>query len=601
MTLLLSCQSLTKSYGDRPLFRDITFGVSEKERLGLIGPNGAGKSTLLKILAGLESQDGGTVSSRKTTRLSCVPQDDLFPADSTPWSVLSAALAAEPLEDYERAARLDSLLRTFSFPDRNQAVETLSGGWRKRLAIARALAPEPNLLLLDEPTNHLDIEAILWLEGLLKTAPFAFILVTHDRYLLEHIAGRIVELNRAYPDGCLSVEGSYSVFLERRAGFLAAQAGLQDALEYRVQQEVAWLRKTPQARTTKAQGRIEEAHRLIDELEEVTYRNTQDRAIAADFTATARQTRELLEARSLEKSLAGRVLFRDLSLTLSPSAKLGLIGPNGSGKTTLFRLLKGDLAPDRGLVRRAEGLRIAVFDQNRDLLDRTASLRANLAGQSDTVTYRGRPQHVAGWARRFLFRPEQLDLPVGQLSGGEQARILLARLMLSPADILLLDEPTNDLDIPSLEVLEESLADFPGAVVLVTHDRFLLERVATRILALDGAGGSRFFADYNQWERERQASRPAETKSAVPAPKSLRQSPTRLTTAELRELEGMEETILAAEEEAAAALQRLGDPDVHADYARYQECLAGLETAQKRVDTLYVRWQDLEARRGRGR
>ncbi|HLK56472.1 MAG TPA: ABC-F family ATP-binding cassette domain-containing protein, partial [Chthonomonadaceae bacterium] len=483
MSLLLSVQSLSKAFSARPLFTDITLGISEGERLGLIGPNGSGKTTLLHILSGAETPDSGEVSKRRDVRLVAVAQEDAFPPEQTVGDILTSAIAHEPLEDYERTALLKRVLAQVGFAEDAQQAGALSGGWRKRLALARALIQRPDLLLLDEPTNHLDLNGVLWLEALLRSAPFAFLLISHDRYFLENVTNRIIELSRAYPEGYLSVKGAYSDFLTRKQDFLTAQAQQQHALEGQVKREVEWLRRGPQARTTKAQYRIDEAHRLIGELAEVKVRNAQDKTVDVDFSASGRKTKELLVAKNLSKALGGRTLFSNLNLTLMPGAKLGLLGPNGSGKTTLLRLLTEELTPDTGVIRKAEGLRVVYFDQARAPLDRQQSLRRALSPESDNVVYRGASMHVSAWARRFLFRPEQLEMPVGALSGGEQARILLANLMRLPADILILDEPTNDLDIPSLEVLEESLSDFPGALVLVTHDRYMLDTVSTELLA----------------------------------------------------------------------------------------------------------------------
>jgi ATP-binding cassette subfamily F protein uup len=600
MTPLLTCRQLSKSYGARPLFQDITIGFAPNERLGLIGPNGSGKTTLLRLLADEETPDGGEISRRRNLRLVYLPQEDTFAPGQTVADVLAEALRHEALEDYERAARTNVVLAQTGFTRADLAVETLSGGWKKRLALARALIQQPDLLLMDEPTNHLDLEGVLWLETLLRNPPFAYILVSHDRYFLENVTNRIVELNRAYPDGYLSVDGAYSDFLARKEEFLAAQAHRQHALEGRVRREIEWLRRGPQARATKAQYRIQEAGRLIEELAEVKARNAHDRAIEADFTATGRKTRELLAVRDAAKSLGGRALFSGLSFTLAPGRKLGLLGPNGSGKTTLLRLLSGELEPDRGVVRRSDGLRVVLFDQNRSPLDPQSSLRRALAPEGDTVSYRGSTLHVSGWAKRFLFRPEQLELPVGSLSGGEQARILIANLMLRPADLLLLDEPTNDLDIPSMEALEDCLEDFPGAIVLVTHDRYLLDSVSTELLALDGEGGARFFADYSQWERKAaRAETPAAAKAKTPprSQEGSRKLASRLTGEELREWNRMEATILAAEEEAAALQRAMNEPAVASDSAKLQAHWNALQAAQERIAKLYARWEELETKR----
>jgi ABC transport system ATP-binding/permease protein len=604
MTLLLSSKSLGKSFGVRPLFRDISIAFDDTEHTGLIGPNGSGKSTLLKIFAGLETADSGTIETRRQLRLGYLPQEDQFPAGLTAREVLIAAQHDGHADEHDRETRADILLGRIGFPDFHQPADALSGGWRKRLAIARELIREPDLLLLDEPTNHLDLEGILWLEELLTNARFGFVLVSHDRYFLENVTNRVVELNARYPDGFFSVNGHYSDFLERREGFLEAQAARQQALASRVRREVEWLRRGAKARTTKAKGRIDQAGRMMDELADLRIRNTAQAAAGIDFIASGRQTRKLLTTKKVTKSLGGRTLFADLDLTLAPGMRLGLLGPNGSGKTTLIRLLTGEVAPDSGEVWRADGLRVVRFEQNRQSLDRAETLRQSLSPMGEVVSFRGSSMHVSAWAGRFLFRREQLDLPVGDLSGGEQARVQIARLMLHPADLLILDEPTNDLDIESLEVLEESLADFPGALVLVTHDRFMLDRLSTDLLALDGRGGANFYASLTQWQAAQEAAEAAAQQAARPtAAKPQAKSdakpdaPKRLTYMEQRELEGMEERILSAEEELHAWQKQMDDPKVLADRNRLHDVCTKVDAAQKTVQDLYARWQELEGRK----
>jgi ATP-binding cassette subfamily F protein uup len=367
--------------------------------------------------------------------------------------------------------------------------------------------------------------------------------------------------------------------------------------------EAAWLQRGARARTTKAKGRIEDAGLLMAELAETRERNTQ-RAVRIDFTAGGRRTKKLLTVKGLEKSLGGRALFRGLELELLAGMRLGLLGPNGSGKTTLLRLLAQELEPDRGAVWHAEDLRVVTFEQHRRALDPRLTLRQALAPTGDAVDYRGQSVHVTAWAKRFLFTPEQLPLPVGELSGGEQARIYIAELMRQPADVLILDEPTNDLDIPSLEVLEASLADFPGTLVLVTHDRYLLDRLCTSLLALNGDGAAEPYADYPQWERK-QTERDAAPRLAIkPAPKpapppAAPKNAKPLTWREERELEGMEAAIQTAEAEVAATLRALQDPAVLADHQRLHEWSLQHHAAEERVNALYARWEELEEK-GKG-
>src|SRR6267378_2278849 len=592
-SLLLGCDAVSKAYGTRILFEELSFGLFEGDQVGLVGPNGSGKSTLLKILAGLETPDGGTRSVRGGIRVGYVPQDPVLPSGVLVEEVIAGALAG--LDEGERAGGIARALGRAGFADGRAEVDTLSGGWKKRLAIAHALAALPDVLLMDEPTNHLDVEGILWLEGLLAERVRAVIVVSHDRYFLEHVATRILELNRAYPAGLFHTDGRYSDFLARRDEFLRGQAAYEESLANIVRREIEWLRRGAKARSTKAKGRIKEAGRLIAELDDARARAAAAPA-GIDFTSSQRRTRRLLVARGLAKALGGRTLIRGLDLTITPGTRIGLMGPNGSGKTTLLNLLAGTLAPDAGDIERAEGLRLVRFEQHRAGLDPAQSLRRALAPESETVVFQGRSVHVASWAKRFLFRPEQLEMPVGRLSGGEQARVLIARLMREPADMLMLDEPTNDLDIPTLEVLEDSLAEFDGGLVLVTHDRYMLDRVSTMILALDGLGGAETYADYAQWEASRRAAEPAPSKAAPAASERERQRPKRLGYREQREWDGMERTILDAERTLEACQRAVEDPAIASDPTALQQRYAALEAARADVDRLYARWAELEAK-----
>jgi len=451
------------------------------------------------------------------------------------------------------------------------------------------------VLLLDEPTNHLDLEGILWLEGVLAEHARAFVVVSHDRYFLEHVATRMIELNRAFRDGLFEASGRYSDFLARRDEFLRGQAAYEESLANTVRREIEWLRRGARARSTKAKGRISAAGRLMEELDDARARGAAGPA-GIDFTSSQRRTRRLLGARGLAKEIDGRPLFRDLDLTITPGTRVGLIGPNGSGKTTLLGVLAGALAPDAGAIERADGLRLVRFEQDRAGLDPDQSLRRALAPEGDAVSFQGRSVHVASWAKRFLFRPEQLDVPVGRLSGGEQARILIARLMREPADVLMLDEPTNDLDIPTLEVLEDSLADFDGGLVMVTHDRLVLERVSTVILALDGAGAATAFADYAQWEAARPTPGRTPRHDAGPASTRERARTKRLGYREQREWEGMEAAIVEAETAVKECQRAAEDPAIASDPAALQARYAALDAARAAVDRLYARWAELEAR-----
>ncbi len=597
MSLLLSCQAISKAYGTAPLFEQLSFGLFEGDRVGLVGPNGGGKSTLLKILAGIEAPDSGTRAVRKFLRLGYVPQDATFPLDQRIEDIVTAALADDLLDADDRHTRVSIALAKVGFPDPRQHVATLSGGWTKRLAIACALVRAPDLLLMDEPTNHLDVEGILWLEKLLRAEALAYLVVSHDRYFLENVANRIIELNRCYATGVLDTHGTYSDFLEKKDEALRGQESYRATLANRVRGELEWLKRGPKARTRKSGARIQDAALLQAELAMVTSR-TATRAVRIEFNASDRKSKRLLVAERIAKRFGSQTIIDGLSLTLSPGMRLGILGPNGSGKTTLLRLLAGDEAVDSGTIERADGLRIVYLDQHREQIDDTLTLRRALAPHGDQVIYGDRPLHVATWAKRFLFPTEQLDMPVAQLSGGEQARVSIAQLMLRPADVLMLDEPTNDLDIPTLEVLEESLLEFAGAVVLVTHDRFLFDRVSTVVLALDGTGRAEAFADYQQWldAQRGQASVVEKPSTAGPVAKPGPSGVKRLSYIERREWAAMEATILAAERALEECHAATSDPSVAADAAVLHQLYTALRAAQEHVDRLYARWAELEAK-----
>lgn len=576
--------------------------MSEGDRIGVIGPNGSGKSTLLEILCGKTRPDSGDVAVRKGTRLSYVRQISEFEPRITIQGVIESALERTSVPQSERAARFAETLGRAGFTELNIPAATLSGGWRKRLAIAEALVQNPDVLLLDEPTNHLDLAGIEWLERLLQRAAFASVVVSHDRYFLENVTNEMVEIDRAHEGGALRVEGNYSTFLVAKEEHLHAQRNRQEALENRVHTEIEWLRRGPKARATKAKARIDKAHQMIGELAEMKARSSTSTA-QIDFSATNRQSKQLIELDAVTCAIGDRVLFEKLQFTVTSGMRVGLVGPNGSGKTTLLRLLRGELQPGAGKIRKAEPLRMVYFDQNREL-DADLLLRRALAPDSDAVIYQGSVIHVASWAARFLFTGEDLNRRVGQLSGGERARVLIAQLMLQPADVLLLDEPTNDLDIPTLEILEESLLEFRGALVLVTHDRYMLDRVSTIVVGFDGLGGLERFADYSQWEAWQEAQQ--EEKGKAELPESILRSriaadatppvagKKKLSYKEARELEGLEKRIADAEQELHARQAALQDSAIVSDGPRLHNASLQLDEARKTVDQLYARWAELE-------
>lgn len=600
MNLLVTGHDLGKSYSGRPLFAGLRLEIHDGDRIGLIGQNGSGKSTLLAVLNKNEPADSGEVVVSKGCRLVHLPQEDRLDANLTLMETVLEPLRAHDLEEVEREVRTQQALSRVGLGDPAQAVGTLSGGDRKRLALARAIAQAPDLMLLDEPTNHLDLDGILWLQTLLAQAPFAYVLVTHDRCFLEQSTNAIIELSRRYPDGLLRVAGTYSRFLQRREERLAEQAQQETALSSRVKREVEWLQRGPKARTTKAQARIEQAGQLQEELHQARQRVAQDRKVRIDFDATGRKTKRLLQATGIGHGFGERQLFSDVDVLLRPGVRLGLVGSNGAGKSTLLKILAEQQAPQQGTVTLASGIKLLTFEQDRSTLDPEQSLRRALAPQGDSLIFRGEAVHVAGWAARFLFRPEQLEMQVGRLSGGEQARILLARLMLRPADILLLDEPTNDLDIDSLEVLESSLLGFPGALVLVSHDRFLLDRVCTAVLGIDGEGNADHCADLSQWLALR-ARRSTADRASKKKPRRETVKVRKLTYKEKLELDGLEKKIAATEAHLEALQEDVQTPEVTSAPLRLRELVTAMEQAEQTLQQQYARWEELETIKERWR
>jgi len=523
-----------------------------------------------------------------------LPQDDVLGSEKTIEETLFHDIPKE-LEAWQVSRRRQEIMSLIGVDNTKQKVKTLSGGWRKRLAIGQALFQKPELLLMDEPTNHLDLEGILWLEKLLKDAPFAFVLVSHDRFFLENTTNRIVELNQRYPEGFLKVEGNYSAFVEKREKCIHEQAKLETVLSNKVRREIEWLRHGPKARTSKARYRIEKAHQLGENLAAVKGRNAKNRSVDIAFDTTHRKTKKLLDAQDLRKTLGGKLLFGNLSLKLAPGIRIGVMGKNGTGKSTLIQILNGNLAPDAGSVKVAEGLQVLTFDQKRELSEGSQTLRQALSPEGDTVIYQGRSFHVTAWAKRFLFQKDQLDMPVSGLSGGERARVLIANLTLQPADILLLDEPANDLDIPTLEVLEESLEEFSGAIVLITHDRFLMGRLCDLLLYLDGDGGAEYFADYDQWLQYRKDGLLATSQSGESSQSLPNNKPQKLAYEERKELNRIEKQIEKAEGIVDNLQRQLHDPKIMCDADQLAERYAEHQEAQKKVEQLYERWEELEA------
>jgi len=589
---IISTQEITKGFSEHPLFSKLSLAIHEQERLALIGDNGSGKSTLLKILAAIEEVDDGNVSFRKGLRCAYVPQQEDFPSGKSVGEILELALHQHGLDHGEIARRINIYLGATGFNDESVQVDGLSGGWKKRLSIACALALEPDCVLLDEPTNHLDIDSILWLENYLDTMRCAIVFVSHDRYFIERLATRVLEINKMYPNNAMVCDGGYADYIEFREERLEQLQQQRQSLTNKVRREVEWLRQGVKARTTKSRARINEAHRLIDNLKSAPT-GTQRRA-DIEFSSTQRKTKELIKVEEISQSMGGKELFSRVSLILSPGTRLAIVGPNGSGKTTFIRTLLGELEPTHGRITRAPGLRTAFLDQARRELKDDVTLSDFLCPHGDSVLYQGQSLHVAAWASRFLFSHHHLATTLGSLSGGERARALLAKSMSQECDFLLFDEPTNDLDIATLDNLEESFEGFPGAIVLITHDRYLLERTGSAVLGLrDGTGV--LYGDYAQWEsakRDTEAGRGRKesVKDAEGKPKQT----TKLSYKDARDLSMIEDLIAKAEAKLTKIQQEMDSAQNATNASKLSELCETLTTQQQEVERLYERWQHLE-------
>lgn len=597
MSLVYSLRNITKIYGDDTLFENLCIDFKQDEQLGLIGINGSGKSTLLKLIAQDTDPDTGELSIPTQIRCIYLPQDDVFEPDQTVETILFRQARSHIFDEKEQHRIVQKALGKGGFEDVHQKVDILSGGWKKKLAITRALCAQPDMLLLDEPTNHLDINGILWLESVLSGASFSFIVVSHDRTFLENVCKNTMEIGKHFPGGFFKVAGQYKKFIRERTKFLLAQEKMQSSLSSKMRREDEWLRQGPKARTSKAKYRIDQAQQLRQQLQAVKVRNRNAAMVNIDFDATGRKTKKLLRVFNLAKTIDEKLLFSNLTFELGPGMCIGVAGDNGSGKSTFLSVLEKKLAPDDGKVEWAQDLKIAVYDQNRSRLDPEATLREALnPSGGDSVNFKGRPIHVVSWAKRFLFIPDQLDMPVKRLSGGEKARILIANLMRTPCDILLLDEPTNDLDILSLEVLEDSIQQFPGAVVIVSHDRYLMDKVCHRIIYLEKDRETKIFKDFAQILQYR---RQAAKKNEKAAKKTVVKKTDTIVFSykDKYELEQIEDKILEAEQVVDELSQIIQQPEIVTDGEKMKEYCSQLKTAQETVAGLYNRWEILEEKK----
>ena len=589
MAVLLSLDNVSKSYGAKALFKNLCLTVNQGDRIGIIGDNGTGKSTLTKIMIDVESADSGNIARKKKLKTAYIPQVSEHEGRSSVWDIVRSK-ATSCVKDVD--VKTATALSLVGFDDFTVKVETLSGGWKKRLDIACGIVNEPELLILDEPTNHLDFAGLVWLENFLDSANFTWVMVSHDRSLLERSVNRIVEINKRYDGYIFQSDGKYDDFLERRMQYMEQQKNLEVTMSNKVRQEIEWLRRGPKARATKAQSRINEAQSLIEDL--ATLRNKMKSSkTEIDFSSSNRKTKELVKAKGLSKSFGDKSILKDLSFNFTNNLRIGLLGGNGVGKSTLLKLLSKKIEPDLGTVEHAENLKVVYFDQGRNSLDLNKTLKQVLADGNDSVIFKDRQVHLSSWIKKFGFMQEQTDSVLSKLSGGEQARALIAKLMLESADILLLDEPTNDLDITTIETLEDSLLEFEGLLVLVSHDRYLLSKICDLFIGFTSNGKTELFADYTQWEECLKAE-----KKAAKEPKEQKvkiKNKTKLSYKEKLELQETEKQIELIEDKIRSLHTQMSDPQNLSDFALLHDLTEELKTNEEILERTYKRWEELSS------
>ena len=632
MVPLVTLSHVSTAFGHLPLLDDAALQIDEGERIAVIGRNGTGKSTLLKILNDELAPDAGQIWRAPGLQSARLDQDVPLVSSRSVFDVVADGLGrqGELVKAYHHAARavtdtgdaaaleelgrlqheleehdgwrseqrVEEIVNRLDLPA-EAAVDTLSGGWRRRVLLGRALVAQPGLLLLDEPTNHLDIDAIAWLETFLASYSGAVVFVTHDRTFLRRLATRIVELDRGR---LTSWPGDYDTFLEKKELWLANEALQRAKFDKKLAEEEAWLRQGIKARRTRNEGRV---RALLDLRRQRAERRERVGTVRLAVDAAERSGHVVFEAEHVHLSYGDKVVIRDFSTRIVRGDRIGLIGPNGAGKTTLLRLIVGDLKPDSGEVYAGTGLEVAYFDQQREQLDPERTVVDTVADGNDTVVVNGKPRHVHGYLRDFLFPPERAHSPVKALSGGERNRLLLARLLTRPANVLVLDEPTNDLDLETLELLEAQLVDFPGTILVVSHDRAFLDNVVTSVFVLEGNGRvEEYVGGYEDWQRQRAASAPPAHPEAAtrPAPAPEPAAPrapalARLSFKEKKELEALPTRIEELESEIAALEAQLASPEFYREPPDVvRTAVARLDTLQSELHTAYERWTALDAR-----
>lgn len=596
MAVLMSVHELKFAFSHRILFEGLTFSINSGEKIALIGQNGAGKSTLLKILAGEMDADSGTVSRGRGLRIGYLPQTPTLPLHLTAREAIYESVTNA--ENWSQVGAAEEAMSRLQI--RDIKVSEMSGGWKKKVALARELAKNPDVLLLDEPTNHLDVESILWLEEWVRNSPLCIVVISHDRAFLNRVGKRVIEVDRRNPGGILSHDGNYEQFLVMKQEYLETMASREESLKNVLRRELEWLGRGAKARTTKQKARIDRAGDLKNEVADLSQRNQSQSAKLEFDIGDSRGPKKLVELDGVSKTYGEKKILNNFSLKVGPNTRLGLMGRNGVGKSTLIRLIAGGEEADTGSIERADRLQVSYFEQNRDALDPDISVLRSVCPYGETIEFQGRKMHVRGYLDRFLFSGPNVDVLVGKLSGGEQARLLLAQLMLRPANLLILDEPTNDLDMQTLGLLEDCLEEFPGAVILVTHDRSFMNAVCNQILAQPEMI---FFSDIDQWEKwfkaelkkQGAATSGSFSGTALKEPE-VKKSKKKLSYKDQLEYDKMEGTIADHEARLGVLEEKSQKPEILSNAVELQKITAEMGMIQMEVERLYTRWAELESK-----
>ena len=606
---LISLQDVSLGFGGPRLLENINLQIERGEWIGLLGRNGMGKSTLLKLLNGDLMPQSGNVARQQNLRVAYLPQEVQQDLAGTVTSIVAAGLGSEvsgtsPEEHWQHQLQVDQVISRMQL-DPTAEFESLSAGLKRRVLLARGLAQAPDLILLDEPTNHLDIESIDWLENFLRLWGGTLVFVTHDRIFLQKLATRIIELDRGrlFDWNC-----DYPTFVQRKEAMLSAEAEQNINFDKKLAQEEQWIRKGIEARRTRNEGRVRALKRLRDVRRD---RRDHPGKVRMQIQADRRSGRLVIEAQGVSHAYGGHWVVQDFSTTIQRGDKVGIIGPNGSGKTTLLRILMGDLPPQKGSIEHGTNLEVAYFDQLRAQLDDNKSILENVGQGGDTVTINGRSRNLIGYLEDFLFTRDRVHAPISALSGGERNRLMLARMFARPTNLLVMDEPTNDLDIEALEILEDLLLEYPGTLLLVSHDRAFLNNLVTSTLVLDGNGQvSEFVGGYDDWLRQahsenleqpedkekplKPAGLAAENQGAGEPPRKLSYKEQRALEAlkqELAELPGRIEALEAQQHQLSAAM---ADPAFYQrDSTEISRDAGRLKDLEDELAKAFARWEEL--------